>query len=149
MLATVPTARERDLVSNTLNSDFSYRPERQWEIGFRFETGRTVDELRGDQAIADLNEQSIRVVYGILTRGQLRSEIRREEVILTRASADPSRIYPFEFTNGRVFGKTFLWSMGFDYRITSNIQLSFHYEGRSEGSRSPVHLARAEARAFF
>ncbi|MBI2620557.1 MAG: hypothetical protein HYW57_10815, partial [Ignavibacteriales bacterium] len=149
VLATVPTSRERDLVSNTLSSDFSYRPDREWEIGFRFEAGRVVDELRGDQAAADLNEQGLRLVYGFITKGQFRSELKREEVILAQASADPARIYPFEFTNGRVFGKTFLWSAGFDYRITMNIQISVQYDGRSEGGRQPVHFARAEARAFF
>jgi len=141
--------RDRDLRSYVFSSDFSYRPEREWEIGFRFQLETTTDRLGGDHAVADVNEQSIRAVYGFLRKGQLRAEIAREEAILSRPSSNPQRTYPYEFTQGRVFGKSFLWTLNFDYRITQNIQMSLHYNGRAEGERTPIHFVRAEAKAFF
>ncbi|HEX9614546.1 MAG TPA: hypothetical protein VGA55_03540, partial [Bacteroidota bacterium] len=141
--------RDRDLAAYGLSSDFSYRPEREWEVGFRLKIETTTDRLRGDHAVADMNEQSIRIVYAFLGKGQMRIEGSREEAILSQPSIDEQKIYPFEFTQGRVFGKTYLWSASFDYRVTQNIQLTVHYNGRTEGGRSPVHLARAEAKAFF
>ncbi|MEX0602461.1 MAG: hypothetical protein WD295_03910, partial [Bacteroidota bacterium] len=147
--ASVRTPRERDIVGTTLESDFYYRPEPAWEVGFRFGVGNREDRIGGEQATADLNDQSVRAVYAFPGRGQLRAETGREEVVLTRPYAEPGKALPYELTGGRVVGKSFLWSLAFDYRITQNIQLSVGYNGRSEGKRTPVHTARAEARAFF
>lgn len=147
--ATGPTLRERDIVSDVLNSDFSYRPEREWEIGFKLEVGQATDRFPVIPTTADWNEQALRVVYGFVTRGQVRGEIKREEVSLLSTSADPNRVLPFELTAGKVVGKTFQWSAVLDYRINQNVQVMLNYNGRTEGKRSPVHFARAEARAFF
>jgi hypothetical protein len=144
-----PSSRERDISSNSLTSDFSYRPEIQWEIGFNFSVSRSVDNFNLDNTTADINGQGIRVTYGILGVGQLRSEFSREEVVVSNIHSDPIRGIPFELTNGSAIGKNYLWQLAFDYRINQNMQVSLQYNGRSEGGRPPVHLARAEARAFF
>ena len=75
--------------------------------------------------------------------------MKREEIDLTGVSNDPARVLPYELTGGRVAGKTYLWSLAMDYRLTNNIQLTVDYRGRTEGGRPPVHIARAEAKAFF
>jgi hypothetical protein len=144
-----PSLRERDLLSTGLSSDFAYRPYPQWEIGFRFDVTDVEDRLPGVEAKAAINEQSLRVVYALLGLGQFRVEGEREEVVLTRASSTLSRPLVYEFTGGRVIGKTLLWQMAFDYRISHNVQVTLQYNGRSEGGRTPVHVARVEARAFF
>ena len=147
--ASSPTSRERNISSTSLNSDFSYKPELRWEIGFNFSVSRSVDAFNQRNTVADLNTQGIRVAYGFPGAGQLRGEFNREEVALSNVVSDPVRGIPFEMTNGRAIGKNFLWQLAFDYRIDQNIQVSIQYNGRSEGSSAPVHLARAEARAFF
>lgn len=149
VLGTVPGPRDRDLHSLGFTTDIAYRPEQNWEIGFRLALEAMRDEYRGDDAKADLNEQSIRVIRAFPGAGQVRTELTREETILSNSSTIPGRTYPFEFTRGRLFGKSLLWLIGADYRFTGNIQLSLLYTGRSEGGRPPVHTARAEARAFF
>lgn len=145
--ATVPTGRERDLLGDALSTDFSYRPLPRWEVGFRFDVSRTVDRFNTSGATADVNEQSLRLVYAFVGVGQLRAEIEREEVITSNVPV--GKILPYEFTGGRIVGKTFLWQVAFDYRIAQNIQVTVNYNGRSEGGRLPIHNARAEARAFF
>ena len=147
--SSLPSSRERDITSNALTSDFSYRPEIQWEIGFNFSVSRSVDNFNMGNTTADINGQGIRVTYGLLGAGQLRSEFNREEVSVSNIRPDPIRGIPFELTNGDAIGKNYLWQLAFDYRINQNMQVSLQYNGRSEGGRPPVHLARAEARAFF
>ncbi len=147
--ATQQSSRERDIVSQTLLSDFSYRPEREWEIGFVLQVGRSEDRFSGDNVVSDGNAQSIRAVYAFLGKGQLRVEAKREEIVLTGSPNDPARILPYELTEGRSVGKTFLWSLALDYRLTNNIQLTLDYRGRTEGGRPAIHNARAEAKAFF
>jgi len=145
----VPGPRDRDLRIRSVNSDFAYRPYREWEVGMRFLFEQTTDYAKNERAVSDVNEQALRIVYAFPGKGQLRAEITREEVVLSEMSSDPQRLYPFEFTQGRAFGKNYLWNVNADYRLTQNIQFTLHYNGRSESGRNPIHVARAEARAFF
>jgi hypothetical protein len=147
--ATTQTNRERDLVGLSLNSDFAYRPDYRTEVGFNFGFSDIVDRFSSPNIDAGINEQGLRIVYSFPGVGQLRTEIKREEVLLQNLSANATRPIPFELTNGKAPGQSYLWSASFDYRITGNIQLTVNYSGRSEGGREPIHTARAEAKAFF
>jgi hypothetical protein len=146
--ASSTTPRERDLVSNALLSDFSYRPTMNWEVGFNFGVTEIVNRFGGTHATANINEQGIRIVQSFPGVGQLRAEVKREEVVLVNVT-DSALSLPYEFTAGKVTGQSYLWQLIFDYRITSNLQLSIDYNGRSEGGRTPIHFARMEAKAFF
>jgi len=77
--------------------------------------------------------------------GRLRLEIERDEVRLSNSAIT----YPYELTNGRVEGKSFLWRAFFDYSISKNLQATFNYDGRSEGGGKVIHSGRAEVKAFF
>ena len=140
-----PSSRLRDILSNMFAYDLSYRPEQNIELGFKVETGTSTDRFQAPELTADLNTQSLRFVNAFQGSGQLRLEASREEVRLSQSTAS----FPFELTGGRVDGKTWLWRVAFDYRVTEFIQATLNYDGRSEGGRSPVHTARAEVRAFF
>ncbi|HCV43673.1 MAG TPA: hypothetical protein DGH68_09335 [Bacteroidetes bacterium] len=140
-----PSSRLRDVLSNSLAYDLSYRPEQDLEVGFRLELGKSTDRYQTPELDADINTQSLRAVYAFHGSGQLRMEASREEVRLSESVA----VFPFELTGGRVEGLTWLWRVAFDYRLTDFIQATLNYDGRSEGGRSPVHTARAEVRAFF
>jgi hypothetical protein len=142
------TTRERDLVSNALLSDFSYKPALNWEVGFNFGVTEIVNRFGGTNATANINEEGLRIIQSFPGVGQLRAEVNREEVVLVNIK-DPTLSLPYEFTEGKVTGQSYLWQLIFDYRITSNLQLSINYNGRNEGGRTPVHFARMEAKAFF
>ena len=81
--------------------------------------------------------------------GQIRGQFTREEVRISGVPIGGSQLFPFEFTDGKVAGKSFLWEFALNYRIGRYVQLTVNYSGRSEGGGAPVHTARAEARAFF
>lgn len=139
------SSRLRDIESNTLSFDLSYRPYQNFEMGMKFEVGKSADRFQNPEVTADLNTQSLRFVYAFQGAGQARVEAAREEILLSRAGD----MFPFELTGGRVAGKTYIWRAAFDYRVTQFIQATLNYDGRTEGGRSPVHTARAEVRAFF
>ena len=141
--------RARNLVSNSINSDFSYRPDYEWEGGFVLEVGRTEDFSRLSVPTANVNSQTFRLTYSIPLYGQFRAQVSREEVRVVNATIDPLKPFVYEFTAGKTVGKSFLWQINLDYRIGQNVQLSLYYNGRTEGGREPIHLARMEARAFF
>ncbi len=148
MTASSPSSEERDLVSNALLSDFSYRPMINWEIGFNIGATEIVNHFGGINATSDINEEGIRIVQSFPGIGQLHAEFKRDEVSLANIT-NPNLSLPYEFTEGKATGQSFFWQVTFDYRINTNLQLSFNYNGRKEGAGSPIHLARMEARAFF
>jgi hypothetical protein len=147
--ASSPSNRERDLESNGLISTFSYKPVPQWEAGFNFGFTAIVNHFGGEDATASINELGLTATRSFPGVGQLRAEITREEVTTENLVVDALHPMPYEFTEGKALGKSYLWQLTFDYRITANLQLSLNYNGRSEGGRAPVHLGRMEARAFF
>ncbi len=134
--------RTRSIISNTVSTDWSYRPEQNIEIGFKFAVGKA---LNTGIIEANINEQSVRCVYSITEHGQAKFELEREEVTYNKAALT----VPFELTNGRVLGKTWLWRIGAEYQFTRVMQGSLIYDGRREGESNIVHTAKAEVRAFF
>jgi hypothetical protein len=148
LTASTPSTDERDLASNALLSDFSYKPALNWEVGFNFGVTEIVNSFGGANAIANINVEGVRIIQSFPGIGQLHAEMNREEVVLMNVK-DPTLPLPYEFTEGKAIGQSYLWQLIFDYRITSNLQLSINYNGRSEGGRSPVHFMRMEAKAFF
>jgi len=137
--------RLRDIHSDALTLDFSYRPEQNIEIGMKFDMTTSSDRFQSPSLDADVNAQGLRIVYALQGAGQVRVEATREEVTLGRTSAT----IPFELTGGRMAGKTWLWRVSFDYRVTEFVQATVNYDARTEADRPPVHTARAEVRAFF
>ncbi|HYQ87542.1 MAG TPA: hypothetical protein VES59_09895 [Bacteroidota bacterium] len=134
--------RARNIVSRAFSTDWAYRPEQSVELGIRVSVGEAVNF---DTATARLNTESARLVYSLSEKGQAKGELGREEVLLHRAGVQ----IPFELTEGRVGGKSWLWHFSFDYRMTQFLQSTISYDGRSEGGSPTVHTAKAEVRAFF
>jgi hypothetical protein len=134
--------RVRGIFATSFVTDWTYRPEQHIELGFKLGFG---DASNFDTTTVSLNDQSVRFQYAIAERAQMRIEMVREEVTLETREAQ----LPFELTNGKVLGKTWLLQIGMDYRISQVVQASLSYDGRSERGRGIVHTAKAEVRAFF
>jgi hypothetical protein len=135
----------RAINSNSLASEFSYRPERNIEVGFKVTVGRSTDSYPAIPTIIDLNSQLLRFNLSLLGTGRLRFEFERDEFI----ASTTKNFIPFELTNGNQIGKNYYWRLNFDYRLTSFLQTTLSYDGRLQGENRVVHTARAEARAYF
>ncbi|MEP0862499.1 MAG: hypothetical protein HRF52_13765 [Ignavibacterium sp.] len=137
--------RIRRVNSNFVTSDFSYRPVRTIEVGFKIRVGRNEDTFPTQPTIIDLNGQAVRLNISFLGTGRLRIELERNELL---ANTNQNFI-PFELTGGNQIGKNYFWRVNFDYKLSSNLQTTISYDGRLQGSSKPIHTMRAEARAYF
>jgi hypothetical protein len=144
-IAPVSSVRNRNIISDGINFDFSYRPIQVIESGFTLNFTRADDFYPTPSNSANINQQIFRVIYSFATLGRVRVELERDEILLSNSQIT----IPFELTNGKVDGKSYFWRGIFDYSISKNIQASFNYDGRIEGDRKVVHTGRAEVRAFF
>lgn len=137
--------RRRNITNNNISSDFSYRPVRNIEVGFRIKVGRSEDVFPLTPTVIDLNSQLLRFNLSFLGTGRLRIELERNELIANTTQ----NLIPFELTVGNQIGKNYYWRLNFDYRLSANLQTTLSYDGRQQGSSKVIHTARAEARAYF
>ena len=135
----------REITSNSVTSDFSYRPQRNIEVGFKFNVGQREDDFPVHPTIIDINTQLLRFTLSFAGSGRLRIEFERDEL----NSNTTQNFIPFQMTEGNVVGKNFFWRFNFDYRLSANLQSTISYDGRAQGNERVVHTARAEVRAFF
>lgn len=136
---------EKEISGDNIASDFSYRPERNIEVGFVIKVGQNQDNFPSTPTIINLNSQIIRVTFSFVSNGRLKIEFERDEL----RSNTTNNIIPFELTEGNIIGKNYYLRLNFDYKIASNLQSTISYEGRALGNEQIVHTARAEVRAFF
>jgi hypothetical protein len=140
-----PSTRNRQLLDNSLATDFSYRPINIVEVGFKFKVGKTEDSFPESPTIIDLNSQIIRLNISFAQTGRFRFEVERTELIANTTE----NVIPYEMLNGNQLGKNYFWRLNFDYRVASFLQTTLSYDGRWQGRGRVVHTARAEARAYF
>ncbi len=135
----------RTVTSNSINTDFSYRPENYIEVGFAFKVGRSTDYFPAVPTVIDLNSQTLRMNLSFAGTGRLRIEFDRIEL----NGNENNNYLPFELTQGNVIGKNYFWNVNFDYRIGGNLQSTIGYQGRWQGTGLVVNTLRAEVRAYF
>jgi hypothetical protein len=145
-LAAPPASlRNRKVNSTDFVFDFSYRPENYIEAGVIVKTGTTKDDFPAIPTELKTNSQILRINFSFAGSGRVRFEVERSELIKN----DTQNFLPFELTNGNLVGKNYFWRLNFDYRISTNLQSSLGYDGRSQGGGRVINTARAEVRAFF
>ena len=143
--APVNSVRNRNILSNSFNSDITYRPIQNIESGLQLNFAKSVDYFPLTPIAANINQQILKFIYSFASVGRLRVELERDEVLL---NADIS-IFPYELTNGRTSGKSYFLRAALDYNVTRNIQASVNYDGRQEGKNKVIHTGRAQVTAFF
>jgi hypothetical protein len=144
-LAPALSFRNWNIGAKSIISELTYTPIRNIETGFRVELKRANDFYPANPTGADVNRQILKFSYSIESKGKMRIEIERDEAIL---STNPLFL-PYELTKGITVGKSFLWTLSFDYRLTSFIQATLNYFGRAEGKSRVIHTGTAELRAYF
>ena len=137
--------RSRSIINNGIASEFSYRPEKDLEIGFKLEVSRSEDSYPKIPYIIDLNSQMIRANFSFESIGRLRIELERAEI----NSTSKNYIIPFEILKGNLIGKNYFARLFFDYRLSNMIQTSFSYDLRKQANNKIIHNLKAEARAIF
>jgi hypothetical protein len=142
-----PNVEIRNWNINTegVSSEIIYKPEPTIEAGFKIQLKRAKDVYPAAPTQADINIETFHFSYSFSGKGTLRSEISRNEALI---NTNPAFV-PFDLTNGLVIGKSFFWSLNFEYRITNFIQATINYFGRAENRSKVIHTGTAEIRAYF
>ncbi|MCK9426314.1 MAG: hypothetical protein M0Q21_09780 [Ignavibacteriaceae bacterium] len=145
LFAGLSSNRSRAIETNGITTDFSYRPERNIEVGLKIKSAKSTDYFPKKSTEIFTNGQAVRINISFSGYGRLRLEIERNE--LTTNTVE--NYLPFELTAGNVVGKNYFWRLFFDYRFGTNLLSTANYDGRKLGGGKIIHTARVEVRAFF
>ncbi len=137
--------RNWNINTEGVSSEIIYKPDVSIEAGFKLQLKRAKDIYPASPTQVDINVQTFRFSYSFSGRGTLRSEISRNEALI---NTNPAFV-PFDLTNGLVIGKSYFWSLNFEYRISNFIQATINYFGRAEDKSKVIHTGTAEIRAYF
>lgn len=137
--------RNWNINTEGVSSEIIYKPSVSIEAGFKVRLKRASDLYPRLPTKADINVETFRFSYSFSGKGTLRSEISRNEALI---SANPLFI-PFDLTKGLVIGKSYFWQLNFEYRISNFIQATINYFGRAEDKSKVIHTGTAEVRAYF
>jgi len=135
--------RSYELNGISLFTNFSYRFDRNIELGFKIGAGSKTDKFQNINSYD--NTQSVRVIYSMISKGNLQFEFERSEILMDNT---PQYI-PYNLTDGKVVGKNWLWKINFDYQINSFLQATLFYFGRIEKSENAIHNATLNVKLFF
>ncbi|MBZ0203863.1 MAG: hypothetical protein K8I03_12665 [Ignavibacteria bacterium] len=137
--------RNWNINTEGVTSELVYKPIASIEAGFKVQLKKANDLFPTQPTKASINVQTLRMTYSFSGKGTLSSEISRNEAII---STDPAFV-PFDLTKGLVIGKSYFWSLNFEYRISNFIQATINYYGRAENKSRVIHTGTAEVRAYF
>jgi hypothetical protein len=144
-LAPINSIRNRNIAGNNINTDLAYRPIQQIESGLQLNFTKAEDTYPVKKTNVSINQEILRFVYSFASKGRLRVEIERDEVLMNVNDTN----FPYELTSGKPAGKSYYWRGIFDYSISKNLQASVNYDGRVEGKKQVIHTGRAQVTAFF
>ncbi len=138
--------QNRDIYSNQLRAELSYRPKQTIEWALESRIAHEEDRYFSPVTKVVAFTLMPRFVYSFLTRGRCQGEME-----WSRVDVKPgNRILPYEMAGGRSAGQSLRWEVRFDYRVSQTIQASFSYSGRSEPERlGTIHTGRAQITAAF
>ncbi|MBM4159160.1 MAG: hypothetical protein FJ216_10350 [Ignavibacteria bacterium] len=139
------SVRNREILSDGVTLDLTYKPINEIESGFLINYTRATDSYPKNPVKADINQQILRFIYSFATVGRLRIEFERNEIGFNTVVTN----FPYELTSGRPDGKSWYWRANLDYSISKNIQATINYDGRVEGKKQVIHTGRAQVTAFF
>jgi hypothetical protein len=139
------STRNWDINTKGLTSELIYKPIPAIEAGFKLDVKKATDTYPLKPTDANINIETFRFTYAFQSKGRIRAEISRNEALLN----NNPEFLPYDLTGGTVIGKSYLWNLTFDYRISNFIQATVNYFGRAEGNSKVIHTGTAELRAYF
>ncbi len=138
-------SRSHTASTEEFNSDFSYRPYNNFELGIKLGVGKTVDVFPAVPIKINFNSQEVRFDFSFVGKGRVRISAERTELL---SNTEDYKV-PWEISQGKRIGKNYLIRLNIDYKLSKNLQSTLVYSGIKYGKENFIHTLRAEARAYF
>ncbi len=139
----------------TRNFSFSIteaEPELNWQYEAKFRiAGRylyaqktNAAELGGEEAI--IHQLTLDSRYTVVVKSNINLRLSYADV---NYSGNDSNSLAYAMLAGLRNGNNLIWTLAWERRLGSNMQLSITYDGRKAGDNPMVHIGQAQLRAIF
>lgn len=95
---------------------------------------------------SELHKATLEIRYNKLSKSSLQAKMSFASVTY---NGNIKESVAYAMLEGLQPGDNYLWAIGYEKTIAKNLQLSLSYDGRKTGSKSIVHVGRAQVRAIF
>lgn len=138
----------------TSGRDFNYnywlvKPSLSFQPSTRlrltFET-RITDKQNIDTTHAFIQSYSLKLKWNQSSKGSLQADF---SYIKIQYNGLENSALGYEMLESLRAGNNFTWSVGYQYNISNNLQLSIHYNARKTQGTKVIHTGGMEVRAFF
>ncbi len=146
-VSALPT-RNRDIVKQAVKMSLNYRPVYAWQLNLDLERGWEQDRQPNNRMRVQYWELRPNLSYSLKGKARANADWT---IIWVREVENPfQRPIPYEMGKGKKAGRSWLLNLRLDYYLSTKVTVTVTYTGRRDaGSARPIHLGKAEIRAFF
>ncbi|MGB5026177.1 MAG: hypothetical protein WBO44_12555, partial [Saprospiraceae bacterium] len=133
------------IVANSILPELSFRFRKDIRFNFGATFKRTVEQIHRLEK-ASIFEAKNGFAMFINNKLTVRSELK---YISIQFEGTKGGLVEFNMLDSYKDGNNFNWEIGFDYKISSLLQLQLNYNGRKAAENEALHTGRVQLRANF
>lgn len=134
------------LTNYSLQPSFVYQPGTFFRLSLSSDLTYKENIIEGSDEIARIFDNGVELRYTNQKVGNLQASFN---YILIQYNGETQTPLAFEMLNSLKPGNNFTWTLTYQRKIGSNLQLSIQYNGRKSKDVKTIHSGGVELRAFF
>lgn len=141
------SGREYKIDGYRLNPEFSWQPGQSFRLSFQYVYTSKENNLTaetGEEAI--FNEGIMELRFNKAIQNSLNAQFRWVDIDFVGEENSP---LGYELLEALRPGTNLTWSLNWQQKITSGLQLNVGYDGRKSGEQRVIHIGRVQISALF
>ncbi len=131
-----------------IEPSFTFLPNKtfRWQASYKYQFGQDINPAPEERLPATINKLSTELKYGSAIKTAVTVKFSYALINFDGTNNTPAA---YSLLDGLQTGNNYLWSVGFNTKLSGNINLNFSYDGRKSGDARVNHVSRAGLRAVF
>lgn len=140
------SARNFTIESYETEPKLSYQPNTAFRLSGIFKYTQKDNVAPGGFQKAIVQDYALELKFNKLSKGSFTA---RADYLIISYNDEENTPLSFEMLSSLRPGQNITWSASYQQNLSSNIQLSFTYDGRKTPGTKIIHIGGAQVRAFF
>lgn len=145
-IADYTTGRNFKINSQFINGEIAWQPSTNYRTGLGVRVGKKINDIGFGGEICSSKEIQLNFKYNTTQKGSLQADLK---LINLNFIGNDNTPISFEMLDALKPGTNFTWTLQFQRNISTNMQLSLQYSGRTVVGYKTIHNGGMEIRAFF
>ena len=138
--------RNFNIQNTAFSNRFSFQPNTLFRIALKSRYSEKVNSVEFGNEKAFLNDLGVEIRRSKRDKGLFNAEIHFVNI---KYNGQSNSTIGFEMLEGLQTGRNVTWKIGFQKKMSNNLQLSVSYNGRQSEDNRAIHTGSMQMRAFF